>query len=87
MHFEDLDITRRINAAGYRSVFYPYQVITHDHLYKSILTLSNLSMYFSSAVYYFNKWGWFFDKKRALINKHTLQNIKLNNKVVTSDRS
>lgn len=77
MHMEDLDITRRINEAGYRTVFYSDQFIIHDHIYKSLFTWSNISMYFSSAIYYFNKWGWIFDKKRALINKQTIQNIKL----------
>lgn len=77
MHFEDLDITRRINDLGYRSVFYPHQVITHDHVYKSVLSVSNLYVYLSSAVYYFNKWGWFFDRRRFLVNKDTIQNIKL----------
>jgi|TARA_B110000971_G_scaffold119462_1_gene122292 GT2 family glycosyltransferase len=77
MHMEDLDITRRINEAGYRTVFYSDQFIIHDHIYKSLFTWYNIFMYFSSAIYYFNKWGWIFDKKRALINKQTIQNIKL----------
>lgn len=78
MHMEDLDITRRCNDAGYKTVFYPNQVVYHDHLYKSFLTLANIKMYFVSAFYYFNKWGWFFDKKRIDINKRTIDSIKAN---------
>lgn len=78
MHMEDLDITRRCHDAGYKTIFYPNQVVYHDHLFKSFLTVANLKMYFSSAFYYFNKWGWFFDKKRRMINKNTINNIKLN---------
>jgi hypothetical protein len=78
MHMEDLDITRRCSDAGFKTVFYPHQVVYHDHLYKSFLTYANLRMYFSSAFYYFNKWGWFFDRKRVLVNKETIVKIKKN---------
>lgn len=75
MHMEDLDITRRCNEAGFKTVFFPHQVVYHDHVYKTFLTFSNLKMYFSSAFYYFNKWGWVFDKKRKSMNKFTVDNI------------
>ena len=77
MHMEDLDITRRCYDAGFKTLFYPNQIVYHDHLFKSFLTVANLKMYFTSAFYYYNKWGWFFDKKRVLINKKTIENIKL----------
>ncbi len=76
MHMEDLDITRRCSDAGYKTIFYPNQVVYHDHIYKSFLTRANLKMYFTSAFYYFNKWGWFFDKKRDIRNKQTIKSIK-----------
>lgn len=76
MHMEDLDITRRCSEAGFKTVFYPHQIVYHDHLYKSFLTIANLKMYFKSAFYYYNKWGWFFDKNRDLVNKKTIKNIK-----------
>lgn len=77
MHMEDLDITRRCYDAGFKTLFYPNQIVYHDHLFKSFLTVANLKMYFTSAFYYYNKWGWFFDKKRVLINKKTIENIKV----------
>ncbi|MNQ71418.1 N-acetylglucosaminyl-diphospho-decaprenol L-rhamnosyltransferase [compost metagenome] len=82
MHMEDLDITRRCHDAGFKTIFYPDQVVYHDHLFKSFLTVANLKMYFTSAFYYYNKWGWFFDKKRNRINKQTIESIKsIKNKV------
>ncbi len=76
MHMEDLDISRRCYEAGYKTIFYPNQIVYHDHSYKSFSTISNLKMYLSSAIYYFNKWGWFFDKKRKQINNETLAQFK-----------
>jgi GT2 family glycosyltransferase len=77
MHMEDLDITRRCYDAGFKTLFYPNQVVYHDHIYKTFLTFNNLKMYFSSAFYYFNKWGWIIDKKRNSINKLTISKIEL----------
>jgi len=76
MHMEDLDITRRCSDAGFKTLFYPNQFVYHDHSHKSFLTAANLKMYLTSAYYYFNKWGWFFDKKRSLINKKTIKMIQ-----------
>ena len=81
MHMEDLDISRRCCEAGYKTLFYPYQVVYHDHIYKTFLTFNNLKMYFTSAFYYFNKWGWFIDRNRNRINKLTIKKIKLAKKI------
>jgi GT2 family glycosyltransferase len=75
MHMEDLDISRRCYEAGYKTLYFPYQVVYHDHSYKTFLSFANLKMYFTSAFYYFNKWGWFFDKERSKINKKIIQQI------------
>lgn len=73
MHMEDLDISRRCYESGFKNIFYPKKQVYHDHLYKTFFTFSNVKMYFYSAFYYFNKWGWFFDKKRDLINKEIIK--------------
>lgn len=78
MHFEDLDITRRCIDSGFIAIYYPKQTVYHDHQYKTFLTFTNVNMYFSSAFYYFNKWGWIFDKKRKILNQRTLFNIRNN---------
>lgn len=76
MHMEDLDISRRCAIHGFKSIFYPYQVVYHDHLFKSVINLTNLKIYLTSAIYYFNKWGWLIDKDRIITNKKTLLKIK-----------
>jgi GT2 family glycosyltransferase len=82
MHMEDLDISRRCQDAGFKTIFYPKQFVYHDHLYKSFLTFANLKMYFASAFYYFNKWGWFFDEKRTKTNNKIIEQIIENSKRV-----
>lgn len=76
MYTEDIDICRRINKANFRSVFYPEVQVYHDHEPKSFLSLKTFKIYLKSAVYYFNKWGWFFDSERKEINDKTLLQIK-----------
>jgi GT2 family glycosyltransferase len=76
MHMEDLDISRRCMQAGYKTVFYPNQIVYHDHLYKTFLTKANFKMYITSAYYYFNKWGWFCDKDRKIVNRQIIKMIR-----------
>ena len=76
MYTEDIDICRRVINAGYRSVFYPDVCIYHDHHAKSFKSLETFRVYLRSAIYYFNKWGWLFDKQRKEINKKTLKQLK-----------
>lgn len=72
MHTEDIDICRRVILSGYHSVFYPQVSVYHDHEKKTFLNLKTFKIYLKSAIYYFNKWGWFFDQNRKEINKRTL---------------
>jgi GT2 family glycosyltransferase len=76
MYMEDIDICRRVLNANYRSVFYPEVFVYHDHVRKSMTNFDNLKIYLMSAIYYFNKWGWFFDKNRNMINRRTLKEIQ-----------
>jgi GT2 family glycosyltransferase len=78
MHMEDLDISRRCYESGYKTIFYPKQHVYHDHVFKSFLSFENLKMYLKSSIYYFNKWGWFFDKRRDEINLQTINKISKN---------
>ena len=67
MYFEDLDLTRRIHQR-YRTVYYPWQSITHRHEMGSYKSARLLYCGLRSAVQYFNKWGWIWDSERSLIN-------------------
>jgi GT2 family glycosyltransferase len=77
MHMEDLDITRRVLNTGYKTIFFPDVSVYHDHERKIMTNIKTLSIYVKSAIYYFNKWGWFFDKNRKKINEETYQRFTL----------
>ena len=76
MHFEDIDISRRI-FEYYKNIYYPYVNIIHAHNAEHKKNIKMLTIAFISAVKYFNKWGWFFDTKRKEINKSVLNELKL----------
>lgn len=75
LHYEDVDLSRRINRK-YRTVFYPYVFIYHEHAREAYKNLRGLLVQMRSAVRYFNKWGWFFDRERTLINTKTLKALE-----------
>lgn len=75
MYTEDIDISRRM-LRRYRTIFYPEQFIYHLHERKSFRNFKTLKVYLRSAIYYFNKWGWFFDRERRDMNQKTLSQFK-----------
>jgi GT2 family glycosyltransferase len=75
LYMEDVDLTRRFISYGKRSVVYPFAYAIHDHEYKKIHNLNSFKIFFNSAFYYFNKWGWFLDKERKIMNTKTLSQI------------
>ena len=70
MYFEDTDLSRRIHSR-YRTVMYSHVSVFHAYDRRSRRDLRLLRIHISSAVKYFNKWGWFFDRERAGINRKT----------------
>lgn len=75
MYLEDFDLTRRIHKIA-RTVFYPDVSITHGFNKGSYASLSLLKHHVMSAIKYFNKWGWLFDKEREMLNEKILSQIK-----------
>jgi GT2 family glycosyltransferase len=75
MYFEDVDICRKVRAYNYRTVVYPFVTVIHDHEFKSLFKLNTLIYLIKSSVYYFNKWGWIFDKQKHLDNNLTISKI------------
>jgi hypothetical protein len=67
MYFEDLDLTRRIHER-YQTVYYPGATIIHRHDKGSYKSMKLLFYGIHSAVQYFNKWGWLWDRQRDLVN-------------------
>ena len=76
MYGEDADMTRRIHRL-YRTVFFPDAVVTHEFEKASHKSFKLLWIHIKAAVYYFNKWGWFKDVERDIINSKTLKELKL----------
>jgi GT2 family glycosyltransferase len=78
MYGEDTDITRRIHQR-YLTIFYPDVQIVHRHKKESYKSNRLLWIHIKAAIYYFNKWGWIWDKERKSINKKIISkylNIK-----------
>lgn len=69
MYFEDFDLMRRLHRAC-KTAYFPKVTIVHDHAAEHHTNKKLLRASIKSAVQYFNKWGWFFDKERRIINKH-----------------
>ena len=79
MYLEDTDLNRRIHAK-YKTIFYPKVSIYHEFAKESYKNKKLLYHHIQSAIYYFNKWGWFFDKERNFINKRCLKELLNDNK-------
>ena len=69
MYPEDIDITRRIYASRWRSVYFPGATVVHAHAAASYHNLRMLVIHVWNLIKYFNKWGWFFDAERRRINR------------------
>lgn len=75
MYFEDFDLMRRIHKVS-KTIFYPHVSIIHDHARESYKSKKMLIQHIKSAIKYFNKWGWIFDKERNEMNKRILDEIQ-----------
>lgn len=75
MYCEDFDLIRRIHRVS-RTVYYPYVTIVHNHEKASYKSKKMLMIHIKSAIKYFNKFGWFFDKERRLMNNQILEEIE-----------
>lgn len=74
MYLEDVDLSRRIGQIS-KTVYFPSVEVIHNYEKGSYKNIKLLFYHISSAIKYFNKWGWFFDKKRKKINHETLKKL------------
>jgi GT2 family glycosyltransferase len=74
MYCEDVDFIRRLHRIG-KTIYYPKLSIVHDHAKESYKLTKMLFEHIKSAIKYFNKWGWFFDKERKVINRKVLEEL------------
>ncbi|WP_304544122.1 glycosyltransferase family 2 protein [Sulfurimonas microaerophilic] len=75
MYLEDTDLNRRIHK-NYKTIFYPKVEIVHEYAKESYVNKKLLLSHIKSAIYYFNKWGWFFDKERKNFNEKIMEFLK-----------
>lgn len=75
MYLEDIDLNRRIHSQ-YKTIYYPDATVTHEHQKESYKSKKLLKAHIKSAIYYFNKYGWFFDKERTNINRNVLRELE-----------
>lgn len=75
LHTEDVDLSRRMFEIS-KNVYYPLAQIYHEHNKEAYRNPKIMLFQIKSMIYYFNKWGWFFDKKRATINAKILKYYK-----------
>lgn len=75
MYFEDWDISRRMHES-FKTVYFPKVSIIHGYESGANKSARLFKIFIRSMIYYFNKWGWLFDKNRSRINKETLEQFK-----------
>jgi len=75
VYFEDVDLSRRINQL-YRNIYFPEAVIYHGYERGSNKNIKLFGQLILSGIRYFNKWGWFFDRERSLINTAVADRLK-----------
>lgn len=71
MYFEDWDLSRRMHEK-YKTLCFPLVSVYHEYHSGANKSLKLFKIYLKSAGHYFSKWGWFFDKKRRIINNKSL---------------
>lgn len=71
LYFEDFDLSRRISR-NFKTLYFPFVHVTHGYDSGANKSIKLFFSFVFSAIKYFNKWGWIFDKERDEINKRTL---------------
>lgn len=74
MYFEDNDLTRRIHKK-FKTIYYPSVTILHGYRRGAAKDFRLFKIYIKSAVAYFNKYGWFFDKEKESFDKTVLMQL------------
>lgn len=68
-------LCRRIGQK-YKVIYFPEAEIFHEHGKASYKSRKLMMFHVKSAIKYFNKWGWFFDKERKVKNRNCMSKYK-----------
>jgi GT2 family glycosyltransferase len=71
MYMEDVDLCRRMHQR-YKTIYFPKVAIYHGYEKGSYRSVLLLMRHIVSALRYFQKWGWFSDEERILINQKAI---------------
>lgn len=72
MYLEDWDLSRRMHQK-YKTLYFPKVSVYHGYAAESGKNINLFKIHIKSAITYFNRWGWFFDKERISFNKAVLK--------------
>lgn len=75
MYFEDWDLSRRMHQK-YKTIYYPLVSVYHGYESGANKSKRLFKIFVQSALRYFNKWGWIFDKERRKVNRKTLKQFQ-----------
>lgn len=74
MYMEDIDLVRRLGDQG-RTVYVPAAKIHHGHARSSYRFGRLMFVHIRSALRYFRKWGWVYDRTRRVRNAATRRTL------------
>jgi GT2 family glycosyltransferase len=77
LYLEDVDLSRRVCQSAFPVSYFPGALVTHESQRRSYTDVRFLFYHITSAIRYFNKWGWFRDRQRVQLNKRCLANLPL----------
>lgn len=75
MYMEDVDLVRRLGDLG-ATVYVPNISVVHEYAKGSYRNKKLLGYHLTSAIRYFNKWGWLFDAVRSERNLACLKSLR-----------
>lgn len=75
MYFEDWDLSRRMHLK-FKTLYYSKVFVYHGYESGANKSRKLFMIFIKSMIYYFNKWGWFFDRERKLLNNKALRQLK-----------
>ncbi|HCD7747658.1 TPA: glycosyltransferase family 2 protein [Serratia marcescens] len=74
LYLEDVDLSRRI-CLKHKTRYFPESLVVHESQRRSYQDKRFLVYHIVSAIKYFNKWGWFFDRDKEFLNQSCLSQL------------
>jgi GT2 family glycosyltransferase len=84
MYMEDVDLCRRARRHA-KLLYWPEVHVVHGHRRGSYHHPRLTFFHVRSAVRYFSRWGWFFDRERNVVNRRALQSVAADRQQLASE--